>query len=699
MAKKEINFEVHVEQKGRWEIHARHPSGRREAAIEEAMTLEKMPNIDDVKVVRESYNPEDGSSDEAVVYKGTAGRIKARPPSMRAKKDFGSPSQSGWDAGDRGDTGGGFWGREESSDDDEKSFDDLYDMHGAGRRKKRKAAKRAQKKELGAGGVLIRILLILLFSIALASLATAISIPFLDQPKVLGVTIATTVRTYLLFAVFAVTFLMVAWPMTRSLMTTTELKQEKRRARTQAQAKPQPKPSKPARPKSEASAPSDEITDKLPDISLETAADIKPDKAPETEPKGEKKEAEKKAKEGEPLRDITADSDDAARAAADALRQSREKEEQIEAEKKEAEATPKGVVLEADKYAPPEALDQLPEPEQEKPLNSYAEKQRVALMKFLSEALAQMPADKRSLDKFNKFGVNLFLAGACEGLCQKRNLDPRSASRILAEGGKLLGYRQAEAERFADRYEDYLVNDSRYMQMFQSGRNSMITAIEDGGAANPGKLLENALTEWNTPKEKETATGPVTVMFTDMVGSTALTQTMGDAVAQQVVRAHNRIVRQALAAFSGKEVKHTGDGIMASFSTTSNSVEAAIDMQTNTEKHNKSNPDLPLKIKIGINAGEPIAEDNDLFGTTVQLSARIVDKAQADQIYVSEIVRGICAGKDIEFTNLGPFEMKGFKGGVTLYEVIWSDGGEAQPQAGTQQATPGGTAMAAQEQG
>ena len=172
---------------------------------------------------------------------------------------------------------------------------------------------------------------------------------------------------------------------------------------------------------------------------------------------------------------------------------------------------------------------------------------------------------------------------------------------------------------------------------------------------------------------KEESSGPISVMFTDMVGSTELTQTRGDAVAQQIVRTHNRIVRDALTKYAGKEIKHTGDGIMASFPTTSNAVESAIFMQRVTGTHNAANPELPLNLKIGINAGEPIAEDDDLFGTTVQLAARIVDKAVKGEILVSEIVRGICAGKELRFSNRGAFEMKGFADPVTLYQVELGD--------------------------
>ena len=110
---------------------------------------------------------------------------------------------------------------------------------------------------------------------------------------------------------------------------------------------------------------------------------------------------------------------------------------------------------------------------------------------------------------------------------------------------------------------------------------------------------------------------------------------------------------------------------MASFSLITNGVDASIQMQRETMIYNEQTPDLPLHLKIGLNAGEPIIEDNDLFGTVVQLSARIVDKAQADEIYVSEVIRSICVGKSYTFESKGGFPMKGFDGDQTLYEVMW----------------------------
>ncbi|MDA1090706.1 MAG: adenylate/guanylate cyclase domain-containing protein [Proteobacteria bacterium] len=324
----------------------------------------------------------------------------------------------------------------------------------------------------------------------------------------------------------------------------------------------------------------------------------------------------------------------------------------------------RGIVLDAETYgkkatSPPEGL------------SPQAEKHKAYMLRFLGQALEGAQVDQKKMDNFNKFGVNLYLAGACEILSQKRDIDFRSRSKILADGVQVMGFKKSHAASFADRYEEYLMADSRYMQMFQAGRNAMNIYFTDEPAGP--RLLDNALTEWNKPKPKEDQAGPVTVLFTDIAGSTAMTQALGDAGAQQVVRVHNRIVREALSAHAGKEVKHTGDGIMASFGKTSDGVEAAILMQRETMAHNQATPDLPLHLKIGLNAGEPIAEDNDLFGTVVQLSARIVDKASADQIYVSEIVRGICAGKSYKFNNLGGFSMKGFGDDITLFEVLWDE--------------------------
>jgi len=164
---------------------------------------------------------------------------------------------------------------------------------------------------------------------------------------------------------------------------------------------------------------------------------------------------------------------------------------------------------------------------------------------------------------------------------------------------------------------------------------------------------------------------PLTILFTDMEGSTALTQRLGDAKAQEVVRTHNAIVRDALKAHSGSEIKHTGDGIMASFASASRALECAIEIQRAFAQHNESNPDIPIRVRIGLNAGEPVAEEEDLFGTAVQLAARICAQAEPGEILAPIVVRELAAGKGFLLADRGDVALRGFEDPVRLYEVRW----------------------------
>ncbi|MDH5750169.1 MAG: hypothetical protein OEY85_12740, partial [Rhodospirillales bacterium] len=157
----------------------------------------------------------------------------------------------------------------------------------------------------------------------------------------------------------------------------------------------------------------------------------------------------------------------------------------------------------------------------------------------------------------------------------------------------------------------------------------------------------------------------------DIVGSTDLTQNKGDSHIQKIVRIHNLIVRQALTKYQGKEIKHTGDGIMASFASTTDAVESAAFIQKCIVDNNMHNPDMTFYLKIGLNVGEPIYEDDDLLGTAVQLSSRVCDQADEGQILVTDAVQALCKGGRIRFVNRGPFALKGFKEAMTLYEVDW----------------------------
>ena len=170
---------------------------------------------------------------------------------------------------------------------------------------------------------------------------------------------------------------------------------------------------------------------------------------------------------------------------------------------------------------------------------------------------------------------------------------------------------------------------------------------------------------------KERDPGIRTVLFTDIVDSTTLTQTLGDEAALAMLGVHDTIVREALSALGGREVKHTGDGIMAAFVSAAGAVRCAIHIQRELDKHAQANPERPLKVRVGAAAGEPVEQHNDLFGSTVQLAARLCAHAQPEQILVSTAIAELCIGKGLSFEDLGEVTLKGFGQPVRAHAAAW----------------------------
>jgi class 3 adenylate cyclase/pimeloyl-ACP methyl ester carboxylesterase len=164
----------------------------------------------------------------------------------------------------------------------------------------------------------------------------------------------------------------------------------------------------------------------------------------------------------------------------------------------------------------------------------------------------------------------------------------------------------------------------------------------------------------------------VTILFTDIEGSTALTQRLGDVRARELLREHERITRQALRDYGGSEVKSMGDGFMASFTSATRALECAIAMQRAFAQHNESS-DTPLNIRIGLNTGEPIAEEEDLFGTAVITASRIAAAADGGEILVSNVVRELVAGRGFAFADRGEMALRGFDDPVRVFELRWRE--------------------------
>ncbi|RPI25224.1 MAG: adenylate/guanylate cyclase domain-containing protein, partial [Actinobacteria bacterium] len=168
--------------------------------------------------------------------------------------------------------------------------------------------------------------------------------------------------------------------------------------------------------------------------------------------------------------------------------------------------------------------------------------------------------------------------------------------------------------------------------------------------------------------------GTFTILFTDMEGSTDLRVRMGDAIANEVIRAHDVLVRSCLEMVGAVETKSLGDGFMALFPSANQAIEASVSIQRAIQEHNQSAPDKQLSVRMGLNSGDVTQLPGDAHGTAVHAASRIADKAQGGQILVSQVVRdlaGTLGGTRI--ADRGLFWLKGFPERWRLFEVLWRE--------------------------
>jgi len=173
---------------------------------------------------------------------------------------------------------------------------------------------------------------------------------------------------------------------------------------------------------------------------------------------------------------------------------------------------------------------------------------------------------------------------------------------------------------------------------------------------------------------QELPEGTVTVLFTDVEGSTDLTTRRGDEAAREVLRACDEVVRQQVARHRGKEVKHTGDGLMVAFTSARRAVACAVDIQRAIAGCNRREPERAVRVRIGLNTGEVIREEADLFGATVTAAARIANQANAGDILISDTVKGVLGeATTVQLEDQGEVELKGFPRPMRLHRVSWEE--------------------------
>ncbi|MEE8346042.1 MAG: adenylate/guanylate cyclase domain-containing protein, partial [Dehalococcoidia bacterium] len=165
--------------------------------------------------------------------------------------------------------------------------------------------------------------------------------------------------------------------------------------------------------------------------------------------------------------------------------------------------------------------------------------------------------------------------------------------------------------------------------------------------------------------------GTVTILFSDIEGSTAMTERLGDKRWLEVLRQHNAIVRKRVAAHEGFEVKSEGDGFMLAFGSARKALECAVDVQRAFADRNES-AEEPIRVRIGLHTGEAIKEDEDFFGKNVILAARIAGQAQGGEILVSSLLKELTeSAGDIAFGEGREVELKGLSGKHHVFEVAW----------------------------
>jgi class 3 adenylate cyclase len=161
-----------------------------------------------------------------------------------------------------------------------------------------------------------------------------------------------------------------------------------------------------------------------------------------------------------------------------------------------------------------------------------------------------------------------------------------------------------------------------------------------------------------------------TILFTDIEAHTLMMRRLGDHKGREVLRDYERLTREALKAHGGSEIKTMGDGFMASFDSAQRALQCAVTLQRSFAEYSKSGP-TELKVRVGLNAGEPIAEEGDLFGTAVIMAARCAAEARGGEILATDVVRQLAGGRAFEFADRGQFMLRGLEDAVRLYEVKW----------------------------
>ncbi len=167
--------------------------------------------------------------------------------------------------------------------------------------------------------------------------------------------------------------------------------------------------------------------------------------------------------------------------------------------------------------------------------------------------------------------------------------------------------------------------------------------------------------------------GTVTILFTDIEGSTSLTEQLGDRRWLELLQEHNALIREQVRAHGGLEVKSRGDGFMLVFPSARQALAAAVGIQHALAIRNASAPEPAIRVRIGLHTGEAVQDSGDFFGTHVNMAARIADLARGDEILISGLTRQLVAGfREFAFGESRDVQLKGLSSTHQVVAVDWA---------------------------
>ena len=198
----------------------------------------------------------------------------------------------------------------------------------------------------------------------------------------------------------------------------------------------------------------------------------------------------------------------------------------------------------------------------------------------------------------------------------------------------------------------------------REGRGSLSTSSVD-------EVASTVASEQPSLRPASAPDGTVTILFSDIEGSTALNDRLGDVRWLELLRAHNQVVREHVQACGGFEVKAQGDGFMIAFPSARKAIRCAQEIQEAMARELGDHPDGPVRVRIGLHTGEAIRDEADFYGKNVVVAARIADQARGGEILVSSVVKQLTeSGGDVGFEDPREVELAGLAGTHPLYKVV-----------------------------